>query len=392
MAEESLDEPTLLAELPAAHQALDQAAESLRQALWQAFGPTPVGWVNRILEGGRGFLAGAPLERSLSSVIDHHHVRLSQRSPKPPAVEQFLDYLSRLGGWARGRPGLTGGELESWLQGLEATCLEAADWLLAPEELGLARVLELLEKESDPERFLSWLEQGLEEAHRMASRLERAASRARGLTRELCLEVCETLAHLEEVFSLTIEEIVAGAELQLPADLEELRAELADQVVHLSLEAQGEGAAPCPHCGHLNELGRRHCGHCSVSLPAISGLEHRLIDLSESDSGRASEPENLVKLLEACLAFQQGGLDLESFRQPLREFQARLERTHQSLARSSKAPSEGEYLKMALEDLEEALELLLSVEVPTDRLLDRGLSLLFRGMRRLQSVVAETNL
>ena len=101
------------------------------------------------------------------------------------------------------------------------------------------------------------------------------------------------------------------------------------------------------------------------------------------------ENENILKLRQACLGFQQGTSPLSLLTERLGQFETALVKARQ-LVPGGDAPTEGRLYLGALDDLEQAVQTLGQVEVPQDLSLERGLSLLLRGARRLQQAQDQT--
>lgn len=376
-----------LLELRQVHAEVNQWALAFRDAMWEAHGPTPIAWVNRILESGRRYLGGASLEFGLSQLLDHHLRELEARlsgQGGPPSAARLVEALRALQDWARGATDLGGLELEQAFQRLAATAEVAAEWVREGGLWGVSRLLETLEAQTDPEVILLAVEGALLEVRRLASRFEMTAAAAEAWhqTREISAAIGDTLAEFDETMLAIAEAVEEAEEVDLAGPVRDLKNRLDAQMAHLQEVAAREGTAPCPSCGYLNALHRRLCSHCTVKLPAIQGADRHLLDLSE-DEQEGTEYENILKLRQACLGFQQGTSPLSLLTERLSQFQAAISKARQ-LVPADEAPSEGRLYLGALDDLELAVQTLAQVEVPQDLSLERGLSLLLRGARRLQ--------
>lgn len=376
-----------LLELRQVHTEVNQWALAFRDAMWEAHGPTPVAWVNRILESGRRYLGGASLEFGLSQLLDHHLRELEGRlagQGGPPSASRLVESLRELQGWARGATDLGGLELEQAFAHLVTTTEAAADWVREGGLWGVSRLLETLEAHTEPEMVLLAVDGALLEVRRLASRFEMtaAAAEAWGQTREISAAIGDTLAEFDDTLMAIAEAVDEAEEVDLAGPVRDLKTRLDAQVAHLQEVAAREGTAPCPACGHLNALHRRLCSNCTVKLPAIQGADQHLLDLSEDEQG-GMEHENILKLRQACLGFQQGTSPLSLLSERLAQFQEAIVRARQ-LVPGTEAPNEGRLYLGALDDLELAVQTLSQVEVPQDLSLERGLSLLLRGARRLQ--------
>ena len=382
LAEECLEQdcsPEAFLDLADSHQYLNRLLLDFHRESWIYRGPTPVDWINMILDARDRFMAGEELSSGLSFLLHDHNKDLELKLASKPALEgeALLTVLRRLREWADASTTFNRSQLDDLFGKLEQYGEKFAPYL-SEQKVCLEQLILSLDQELSSEELDFVVGQAIEEIDDLQDRMIPCLTELTGLRKDYLSEILECLSELgARLLALQADSVTDDQIHELMGLYDSLERALT-QFREANLN---EGTVPCPKCGERNSRQTRRCGRCSTVLAAEVG-EGAKLDISDDGGGQVEE-EHVYRFRAVCRGFQEKALTLEQFHQHLAAVKKRLGESVKQAGGSESLPGDGAFSE-GIDLIARGLAVLEPVELPEDLAVEQGLAFYLQGVECLR--------